>query len=122
MADSPLMLTIREEQMAVLTQRRQNLVSAELAELFRDDFKPTFQFYSEKQLNHWVNEHIDYLTKRNITGKETVISFLELFAILGSSFERSNNPEQALELINQTERSEEIRLDNILKWVGKELA
>jgi len=68
MADSALMLVIRKEQMAVLTQRRQNLVSAELAELFRDDFKPTFQFYSEKQLNHWVNEHIDYLSKRKITG------------------------------------------------------
>lgn len=115
------MLTIREEQMTVLTQRRQDSVSVELAKYLRDNFKPTFQFYSQHQLNNWVSEQIDFLAERKVTGKETVVDFIELFAIFGANFERSAQPKQAIEILNHVDRSEELRLDNILKWAKKEL-
>lgn len=113
------MLAIREEQMAVFAQRRQNTVSLELVDFLREHHTETFQFYSKQQLTDWISNQIAFLAERQITGKQTVVKFIELFAIFGANFELSEQPDLAVEIINQVDRSEELRFDNILQWAQR---
>ncbi|PKF63508.1 hypothetical protein CW745_01260 [Psychromonas sp. psych-6C06] len=101
------MLTIRQEQISVMMQDKQSLISATLSNALKG--LPFFQFYSSKQLQIWVSKQIDYLAALNIHEKENVENILELLAMHGENFERCDDPSWALTIIEDINTHEGIR-------------
>jgi len=113
MGNCALMLTIREEQIAILSKRQQSQISIQIAADLRHRFLPIFQYYSDEQLQRWVKKQIDLCSGLNITGKQNVLDCIDFFAYFGERFERCDDPNWALEILENKSANEDIRVEKI---------
>lgn len=113
------MLKIRQAQLDILEQNSLQQHVRRLSLALQEKYPWVFQYYSKEQMDRWVARQIEYLRKNNIDTQYAIEGILELFALLGESFERCEDPSWGITLIEKKGYSADKKYDLLMSKAKK---